>query len=265
MDLKLHGKTALVLAGSRGFGKAVALGLAAEGAAVAVCARGEGELRTAAAEIQDAGGKDARVLALAADIADPGAMADLTAQVEQELGPVDLLLLNGGGPPAGSFGELDLEQWEAAYRLLVESSVSTCRLLMPGMMARGWGRIIQITSISVFQPVENLVLSNVLRPAVHSLIRNLALEAAPSGVTVNSVAPGFHMTSAVERLITRKIEQTGCTREDVLAGWTGEIPLGRLGKPEELASLVLYLMSEGAAYITGQNLVCDGGWVRGTF
>lgn len=265
MDLKLQGKTALVLGGSRGFGRSVALQLAAEGAAVAMCARGETELAAAAAEVKAAAGKNARIMAKTADVADAASMADLVARTERELGPIDLLLLNGGGPPAGSFGNLDLDQWEAAYRLLLESSLRTCKAVLPGMMFRRWGRIVQITSISVFQPVENLVLSNVMRPAVHALIRNLALEAAPAGVTVNSVAPGFHTTSAVERLIARKIEETGCAREDVLAGWTAEIPLGRLGEPEELASLVIYLMSAGAGYITGQNIVCDGGWVRGTF
>jgi 3-oxoacyl-[acyl-carrier protein] reductase len=136
---------------------------------------------------------------------------------------------------------------------------------MPGMMARGWGRIVQITSVSVLQPVENLFLSSVMRPAVHALTRNLALDGAPRGVTVNSVAPGYHTTSAVELLIAKKIEQTGCTREEVLADWTAEIPLGRLGEPEELAALVLFLMSVRAGYITGQCLVSDGGWVKGTF
>jgi 3-oxoacyl-[acyl-carrier protein] reductase len=124
---------------------------------------------------------------------------------------------------------------------------------------------VQITSVSVLQPVENLLLSSVLRPAVHALTRNLALEGAAHGVTVNSVAPGFHATSAVERLIAKKIEQTGCTREAVLADWSAAIPLGRLGEPEELASLILFLMSARAGYLTGQCIVSDGGWVRGTF
>ena len=113
--------------------------------------------------------------------------------------------------------------------------------------------------------MDNLLLSSVMRPAAHALVRNLALEGAPRGVTVNSVAPGYHTTSAVERLITKKIELTGCTRDDVLADWSAEIPLGRLGQPEELAALVLFLMSAGAGYITGQCIVSDGGWVKGTF
>jgi 3-oxoacyl-[acyl-carrier protein] reductase len=137
--------------------------------------------------------------------------------------------------------------------------------VLPGMMTRRWGRIVQITSVSVLQPVENLLLSSVIRPAVHALTRNLALEGGPAGVTVNSVAPGYHNTSAVDRLINKKMEQTGCTRDDVLADWCADIPLGRLGEPDELAALIVFLMSARAGYVTGQCIVADGGWVKGTF
>jgi 3-oxoacyl-[acyl-carrier protein] reductase len=149
--------------------------------------------------------------------------------------------------------------------LTLQSAVQLCQLVLPGMMERGYGRIVQITSIAARQPVSNLLLSNVLRPAVHALTRSLANEAASHGVTVNSVAPGFHLTSAVERLIRKKIEQEGCSRDEVLAEWEREIPAGRLGHPDELAALVLFLMSRKASYITGQCIVADGGWVRGTF
>lgn len=267
MDLGLAGRTALVTGGSRGFGRATALRLAAAGAHVALVARGAEALAAAAADVTAAAPADsgARVLPLAADVSDEAAMRAAVARVEAELGPIDLLLVNGGGPPAGNFADLDLAAWEAAYRLTVESAVRACRLVLPGMMKRRWGRIVAVTSVSVYQPVENLMLSSVLRPAVQALVRTLALEAAPAGVTVNAVAPGFHLTSAVERLIARKQEQTGATREEVLAGWTREIPLGRLGQAEELAALVAFLMSVPAGYITGQCVVADGGWVKGTF
>ena len=270
MDLGLRGKTALVTAGSRGFGKAVARELAAKGARVALCARGEEDLALALAEIQEAGqqvwgGMAGEVLARTLDVTDDGALREFIKETEKDLGPIDLLLVNAGGPPAGGFFDMDLAQWEAAYRLTVESAVRMCRLVLPGMIERRWGRIVQITSVSVLQPVENLTLSSVLRPAVQALTRNLALEGAPFGVTVNSVAPGYHTTSAVERLITAKIEKTGCTRDEVLADWAEEIPMGRLGEPEELAALILFLMSERSGYLTGQCLVSDGGWVRGTF
>jgi 3-oxoacyl-[acyl-carrier protein] reductase len=270
MDLGLKGKAALVTAASRGFGKAVAMRLAAEGARVAMCARGESDLAKAVEDVRALGrevfgGEAGEVRSCALDVTDGAAVTDFSAELERQWGSIDLLLVNAGGPPAGTFTELDLDQWEAAYRLTVESAVRICRLVMPGMMDRGWGRIVQITSVSVLQPVENLLLSSVLRPAAHALIRNLALEGAPTGVTVNSVAPGYHTTSAVDRLIAKKVAQTGCTRDDVLADWSREIPLGRLGDPDELAALIVFLMSARAGYITGQCIVSDGGWVKGTF
>jgi len=270
MNLGLEGKSALVCAASRGFGKAVALQLAGAGARVAMCARGEEDLLLAAAEVRTAGktapgGADAAVMTRALDVTDSPAVAQFVEDVQGTWGSIDLLLINAGGPPAGNFADLDLAQWEAAYRLTLESAVRMSQLVLPGMMNRGWGRIVQITSVSVLQPVENLLLSSVIRPAAHALIRNLALEAAPRGVTVNSVAPGFHLTSAIERLITKKMEMTGGTRQEVLDAWSADIPAGRLGEPEELANLILFLMSEGAGYITGQCIVADGGWVKGTF
>lgn len=264
MELGLAGRTALVTAGSRGFGRAVAEGLGAEGARVALCARGEKGLQEAAEAVRAAGA--AAVLARPVDLTDGEAVAAFAAETERTLGPVDLCLLNGGGPPAGVFADFDQQAWRDAYALLLENSVRLCRLLLPGMRARGWGRIVQITSISVRQPVDNLLLSNVLRPAVHALVRDLAREAAPDGVTINSVAPGYHLTDAVERLIARKIDDGAAPdRQSVLDEWAREIPAGRLGRPEEAAAAVLFLMSERAAYITGQSLVVDGGWTRGAF
>ncbi|MBE0566494.1 MAG: SDR family oxidoreductase [Krumholzibacteria bacterium] len=270
MDLGLKGRTALVTAASRGFGLATARLLAQEGCKVALCARGEQELAAAAAEVGAAGeevwgGCGGRVRYRAVDVRDGAALADFAAEVERELGPIDLLLVNAGGPPAGGFDDLSPADWEAGYRLTVESAVGLCRLALPGMMARGFGRIVAVTSVAVLQPVDNLLLSNVLRPAVQGLVKSLSDHAAPRGVTVNAVAPGFHATSAVERLITAKIAATGCSREEVIAGWTGSIPAGRLGEAEELAALIVFLMSARAGYITGQCVVADGGWVRGAF
>lgn len=264
MELGIRGRVALVTAGSRGFGRATAVELAREGAAIAVCARGEAELATAVADITAAGA--GRVLPGIVDVTDGVAVERFVGEVEHELGPIELMLLNAGGPPAGNFADLDLEQWSAAYRLNLESSIRLCSLVLPGMRRRGYGRIVQITSVTVRQPVENLLLSNVIRPATHALVKNLAVEAAPDGVTINTVAPGFHLTSAVERLITRKIE-TGAARDrfEVLSGWESEIPAGRLGEADELAALIVFLMSSQAGYITGQCIAADGGWIRGTF
>jgi 3-oxoacyl-[acyl-carrier protein] reductase len=270
MDLGLKGKTALVTAASRGFGRAVAMELAREGANVALCARNSDDLAATAEDVLEAGqaiwaGMAGKVLAQAMDVTDDKAVEEFVSHTESELGPLDLLLVNAGGPPAGNFEDLDLAAWQGAYALTLESAIRLCRLVLPGMKQRQWGRIVQITSVSVVQPVENLMLSSVLRPAVQALTKVLSDEAAPFGVTVNSVAPGFHNTSAVQRLIAKKVEQTGCTPEDVVAGWTREIPVGRLGEPEELAALVLFLMSQRASYLTGQCLVSDGGWVKKTF
>jgi 3-oxoacyl-[acyl-carrier protein] reductase len=265
MDLGLRGRTAVVTAGSRGFGLATALRLAEEGARVALCARGEEDLAAAAAAVAERAGSDDRVCYRTVDVTDDAAVTDFLDHAAEVLGPVDLLLVNAGGPVAGRFLEIDLAQWEAAYRLTIESAVRLCRRVVPGMVERRFGRIVAITSVSVRQPVENLLLSSALRPAVQGLVKSLAEEVAPAGVTVNAVQPGFHLTSAVERLIARKIETTGCSRQDVLDQWTGEIPLGRLGEADELAALIVFLMSGPAGYITGQGINADGGWVRGTF
>ena len=270
MDLGLKGKTALVTAGSRGFGRSVALELATEGTRVALCARNKDDLVKTTEDVRQAGqaawgGMAGNVVSQALDVTDDKAVRDFISYTESELGPVDIMLVNAGGPPAGNFEDLNLEHWQSAYELTLESAIRLCQLVLPGMKTRGWGRIVQITSVSVVQPVENLLLSSVLRPAVQALAKTLSDEAAPFGVTVNSVAPGFHNTSAVQRLITKKVEQTGCTPEDVVAGWTEAISVGRLGEPEELAALILFLMSERASYLTGQCIVSDGGWVKKTF
>lgn len=270
MDLGLQGRTALVTAASRGFGLATARLLAAEGCRVAICARGEEDLAAAADSVRAAGeevwgGRSGRVLSRALDLRDGDDVGALVAETAQTLGPVDLLLINAGGPPAGNFADLQLADWEAAYRLTVESALRLCRLVLPGMMERGFGRIVAITSVSVLQPVDDLLLSNVLRPAVQALVKSLAREAGPRGVTVNAVAPGFHATDAVERLIAAATAKSGRSREDVIRGWTRDIPVGRLGEADELAALIAFLMSVRAGYITGQAIVADGGWVRGTF
>ncbi len=270
MDLGIKGKVALVTAGSRGFGKAVAMELAREGSAVAVCARNEEDLKTAVEEVEAVGqqvwgGMAGPVFSDTVDVTDDEAVRNFVKQTELQLGPVDLMLVNAGGPPAGNFEDLDLDTWRQAYELSLESSIRLCQLVLPGMKERRFGRIVQITSISVLQPVENLMLSSVMRPAVQALTKTLSDDAAAYGVTVNSVAPGFHNTSAVQRLIDKKIQQEACSAEEVIAAWTREIPAGRLGEPEELADLIVFLMSERAGYLTGQCVVSDGGWVKKTF
>ncbi len=263
MNLGLTDRVALVTAASRGFGRAVAELLAAEGAHVAMCARGEEALKEAAAVVDAAG--SGRVVARPTDVTDPEALAQFVHETEDRLGPISCCLINVGGPPPGGLSDLRPSQFEAAYDLLIDSALRLSRLLLPGMTQRGWGRIVQITSVTVQQPVPNLTLSNVLRPAVHALTKVLALEAAPHGVTVNSVAPGHHATDRVDVLMADQAEREQRSVAEIRAGHEAEIPVGRLGQPAELAALVAFLMSEQAAFITGQCIVADGGWVRGTF
>jgi 3-oxoacyl-[acyl-carrier protein] reductase len=263
MDLGLTDKVALVTASSRGMGRAVARVLAQEGAHVVICARGQEDLDAAAAEI-DAAGRG-RVVPVAVDLTEPDAAETLVSAAQRKLGPPDLCLVNNGGPRPGNWSDVRDSHFDAAYRVLVESAVRICREVLPEMMQRGFGRIVQLTSVSVRQPVEGLVLSNVMRPAVHALTRALAVEAAGSGVTVNSVAPGYHQTERMNDLIADRVERGGRTPQEVLADLTGDIPAGRLGDPDELAALVTFLMSRQAGYITGQCIVADGGWVRTTF
>ncbi|MCP4572961.1 MAG: SDR family oxidoreductase [bacterium] len=270
MDLGIRGRTAVVTAASRGFGLATAETLAREGVRVAMCARDADTLQEAADRVQTAGeevhgGAAGRVLARSVDVTEPAALEAFVAETRTRFGPVQMLLVNAGGPPAGTFADLDQEAWDTAWRGTVASAVAACRLVLPDMLEQGWGRMVAVTSVSVHQPVENLMLSSALRPAVQGLVKTLSDEVAGRGVTVNAVAPGFHATSAVDRLIAAKVEQTGCQPEDVVAGWTQTIPAGRLGRPEELAALIAFLMSEQAGYITGQSIIADGGWVRGTF
>ena len=264
MDLGLNGKTALVTAGSRGFGLATALELAREGADVALCARGEDDLAEASAAIQAAG--PGRVFASQVDVTHGDDVDHFVTETEHFLGPVDLMLINAGGPPAGTFDEVDLDQWETAYRLTLEAAVRLCQRVVPIMRQRGFGRVVQVTSVTVKQHLNNLMLSNVIRPAAHSLIKQLARESAADGVTLNSVAPGFHTTSAIDRIVADKIAKgEAVDRDEVLAGWQADIPAGRLGDTAELGALIAFLMSEQAGYITGQCIAADGGWIQGTF
>lgn len=260
MDLGLQGKAALVAAASRGLGRAVAEELAAEGADLVLCARGAEDLESTRSAIEGRWGR--RVVGVTADLA-VHEEAERVAQVAlRELGRVDILVTNGGGPPAGPFESHDLEAWRTAVRGTLESAWALIRAVLPGMKERGWGRIVNITSIAVKQPVDGLVLSNAVRAAVTGMARTLANEVAPFGVTVNNVLPGYTRTGRVEELADRTARARGSTADEVVAGWVREIPAGRLGEPPEFAAAVAFLASARASFITGQSLAVDGGWIR---
>jgi 3-oxoacyl-[acyl-carrier protein] reductase len=260
MDLGLKDKVALVAAGSRGLGRAVAEELAAEGASIVLCARDGATLAETTAAIADQTG--VHVLGVPADVTDAAQVKRLVASGIDRFGRIDILVTNAGGPPAGRFDQLTQEQWEEATRLTLYSAVYLAREVLPGMKARRWGRILNITSIAVKQPVENLLLSNSLRAAVTGFARTLANEVASEGITVNNILPGYTRTERLEDLARMMAEKQGISASEFSGKWEAEIPMGRLGEPREFAALAAFLVSERASYITGTSIQVDGGWIR---
>lgn len=260
MDLGLTDKVALVGGSSRGLGRAIAEELAREGASVVITARRARPLEEARDEIEAATGS--RVLAVAADLATSEGVEHVWRAAQDSFGRVDVLVNNTGGPPAAPFESHTAEAWSAAVRLLLDSAVGLSRLVLPGMKDRRWGRIINITSIAVKQPIDNLVLSNSIRSAVTGLGRTLANEVAEYGVTVNNVMPGYTDTERVVDLAESQARERGTTAAIEREAWSTEIPMKRLGRPAELAALVAFLASERASYITGTSIAVDGGWIR---
>ncbi len=260
MDLGIRGKVALVAASSKGLGRASAASLAAEGVELVLCARGEEALRATAGEIRRATG--VRVVDVVADVATPAGIDDVLSAADREFGRVDILVTNAGGPPAGPFETHTQEAWDAAVRANLTSVVELVRGVLPGMRERRWGRIVNVTSIAVKQPVDNLILSNSVRAAVTGFARTLANEVAPLGITVNNVMPGYTRTARVEELATRTASLRGTTPEEAYAVWENQIPMGRLGEPAEFGAMVAFLCSELASYTTGASIPVDGGWIR---
>lgn len=260
MDLGIRGKVALVAASSRGLGRAVAEELAAEGADLVLCARNKDVLDETAASIRKTTG--ANVIAVATDVSDPAAIDHLWSAARDAYGRVDILVTNAGGPPAGPFESHPPSAWSDALRLNFESVVNLTRAVLPGMKERGWGRIINITSIAVKQPVDNLILSNSVRAAVTGFARTLANEVATFGVTVNCVMPGYTLTDRIAELADSNAKQRGTSVEAITGAWESQIPMGRLGTPREFAAMVAFLASERASYTTGASIPVDGGWIR---
>ena len=259
MDFGLSGRVALVAAGSKGLGRAVADELAAEGASVVICARGDAGLADAVRAMESAGG---RAHAIVADVSQPGEAARVVAETERLFGRVDILVTNAGGPRSATFDALTPDDWAQAVRLLLDSAVAFARAAVPGMRQRGWGRVLNITSIAAKQPVDGLMLSNSVRAAVIGFARTLANEVAADGVTVNNLLPGYTRTARVEDL-ARQMAAGGSGGEGgLIARWEAEIPMRRLGEPREFAALAAFLASERASYITGQSIAVDGGWIR---
>ena len=263
MDLGLKDKVALVAAGSRGLGRAVAEELAAEGASLVLCAREQQTLTETAAAIAES--NNAHVLAVPCDVTAPTDIKRVVESGIERFGRIDILVTNAGGPPAGRFDQLTHEQWEQATRLTLYSAVHLAREVLPGMRTRRWGRILNITSIAVKQPVENLLLSNSLRAAVTGFARTLANEVATDGITVNNILPGYTRTERLEELAEMMAEKQGISADEFRAHWEAEIPMKRLGEPREFAAMAAFLVSERASYITGTSIQVDGGWIKSLF
>jgi 3-oxoacyl-[acyl-carrier protein] reductase len=250
MDLGLEGRVALVMGASRGIGRAIAAALAREGAAVAICSRSAERLEEAVAEI----GEQAK--AFVADASDSKRLAALPAEVGAALGPVEILVTNTGGPPFGGALDHELEEWEQAYRSLVLAPRVLAGAVVPGMRERGWGRIVNVGSSTVREPIPYLNLSNSHRMAAVGFLKTLSREVAADGITVNDVATG--------RFATERLLSFGSSPEQVEEAARAEVPAGRLGQPEEYGDLVAFLCSNRAAYITGAVIPIDGGLLRST-
>ena len=252
MDLGLKDKVVLVTAGSQGIGLATAQGYHREGARVAICARNADKLAAAAATMPGC-------LALQADVTDADQIEAMTREVAVQLGPVDVLVVNAGGPPPGLFADLDDAAWLNATNLTLMSAVRMTRAVLPAMRERRWGRIVIISSVGVKQPVPNLTLSNSVRMAVLGWAKTLAQQVAGDNVLVNTVCPGFTRTARIEQILG----PAGDGPSPAEAAMAAQIPLGRIAEAEEIAGLAVFLGSEVASYMTGTAIAVDGGAARG--
>lgn len=261
MEFELKAKVAVVFAASKGLGKATATAFAEEGCKVAICSRNEEAVIACASEISSDTGSE--VWGVAVDLEDSDQIDQFLKSVYEKWGRIDILVTNGGGPPVKTFAETTAEEWEKYFRIIFMSVVTAIRRVSQYMKDQRSGRIINITSISVKEPVNRLVYSNALRLAVVGLAKTVATELGPLGITVHNVAPGYHRTDGLERIVRKRMED-GEQRDAIYREWENGIPLRRIGDPEDLAALIVFLASGRAAYMTGTTIQVDGGKYSGT-
>jgi 3-oxoacyl-[acyl-carrier protein] reductase len=259
MDLGLKGKTALVLGGSKGLGRGVAEALAGEGVAVAILARGKEAIDQTVAAIT---ARAERAIGLSADLADWSTVETAANRAREELGPIDILLNNSGGPPPSRVIGVAPELWEAQFRAMVLVFFRLTELMLPDMRKRGWGRILNVASESVIQPIPQIAISNTLRAAVVGWAKTLAGEVARDGITVNTLLPGAFETDRVMQVQRASSAAQGLSLEEVVQRVARGIPVGRMGQPAEFGATAAFLASPLAGYITGSTIRLDGGSIR---
>ncbi len=257
MDLQLKDKLFIVGGAGDGFGKAVTLALAGEGAHILAVSRTQQKLEVIKQEFPE------QIDFVTGDITSDEIQDVILAKTG--ISSVSGVVVNAGGPPAGGFQEMSMEQWDEAWRTVVRWKISFINKLMPVLLSNRYGRVVCIESVSVKQPVDNLILSNALRPAVVGFVKTAAREVASEGITINVLAPGYHRTAAMERLFVKRSEQEHISVSEAKSQFEAEIPVGDMGRPEELANLALWLLSPLSRYVTGQTITHDGGIVQGIF
>jgi 3-oxoacyl-[acyl-carrier protein] reductase len=261
METGLRNRVAIVAASSQGIGRATALAFAAEGAHLALCARTRDALEQVAEEARRVHGVSVHTDTF--DVADDPRVRSFVDAIHRQFGRIDICVTNAGGPPAKPFLETSIAEWDSAYQLNLRSIVSFAHAVLPHMQQQHWGRIVTITSLSVKQPVPELVLSNSVRTGVLGLVRSLATQFGPDNITINNVGPGYTATARIKELAETRARTAGSSLAEYETQMAQEIPLRRLAQPEEIADAIVWLASERASYITGQTVLVDGGVYRG--